>query len=617
MKDPAKMTDAELTAEYNKTKDPAKMTDAELKAEYERINPTPTLEDSMGFNDVVYPALHAAQDTLSTVALPITMPIAGVGYLANRASNFMQGNEQEPDIDPLEHPLDFTNKYATTGAITRTLPQDNNSYSRPIADSIPQSDDLDALKKQFPNAYNAIKGISQKDIDTSGMDAAVMGEAPSSIARAPKVPIMPLETAADYVRSLAKGEGQLRQLEASGKVYAIADMVRQNPDAYFHPFQPNKIYSYLMGSLDKQNATRDFDSGAIRQATANQNVFLDQVHNNNLPVNRADLQQAALDKLSERAIKSPGNRIETGQRTAVEKLIRANIPVSDDARMNLEPSNYSSETRRFANTLKEPYMPGTSSADVKHSNLAGSVMEAAARDAENAAIDRANLNPDDVAAYRQNNADISRMLTVRDLMEGNLTNDSGELGNTIGNTRMGNLKGGVVKSWDRYIKPLSAKAGSTLINSAPDLSAGAAQLSPAANVFRRPNSTDEANSILEKNMQGSSNIDNYVIPRSSEEILNQKDMVANKIHKELGPNGVKMFQQSLSNPKALAMALRQMELVKPQIFQADDYGRFDGEIDNPVLKQKAMENILNNQPSALEGAKEMQLLLNGNKYYGG
>jgi hypothetical protein len=113
------------------------------------------------------------------------------------------------------------------------------------------------------------------------------------------------------------------------------------------------------------------------------------------------------------------------------------------------------------------------------------------------------------------------------------------------------------------------------------------------------------------------NLQAYLIPRSSEQILAEQDLVADKLLKELGPKGVVMFQEAIKNPKMLPTILQQMELVKPEMFQADEYGRFDGTIFDPILKQKAIEQIINNQPSSIEGAKQMQLLINGNKYYGG
>lgn len=288
----------------------------------------------------------------------------------------------------------------------------------------------------------------------------------------------------------------------------------------------------------------------------------------------------------------------TQERTKLEKFIRDNrdpsIPTMDHYNehinsLNQEPVSYASKMRRMGNKLMSESSPFDNSTEVGVRQAAGSAIEETARNAQAQA--EAFLPDDLINDYQATNKELSRKISLRDLTAQNRSTQSAGPNVPVGGMAQGTVRQ-IIDLADEHALPFAHRAADAIKRAGITYGTQGAKMAGV-------------------------NLQAYLIPRNANEILQQQDLIADKINKELGPKAVQMFQQSLGNPQAVAMVLRQLEQANPGMFQADAYGRFDGEITNPILKQKAIEQIINNEPSAIEGAKKMQLLINGNKYYGG
>lgn len=89
----------------------------------------------------------------------------------------------------------------------------------------------------------------------------------------------------------------------------------------------------------------------------------------------------------------------------------------------------------------------------------------------------------------------------------------------------------------------------------------------------------------------------YQIPRDSEAILANKDVVLAKIAQMSNdPNLTAMFKDALeTHPEKLTKVLPALVLKFPDLFEDDDYNRVDGKIFDPMLRQKALTDIRNSR----------------------
>lgn len=110
------------------------------------------------------------------------------------------------------------------------------------------------------------------------------------------------------------------------------------------------------------------------------------------------------------------------------------------------------------------------------------------------------------------------------------------------------------------------------------------------------------------------------IPRNSDKIMAMKDQFISTIARNTKtPEGKILFDEVVNimetNPSQIKKILPLIMQQYPNIFEDDPYNRLDGEVP-PDFKQKAMEKIMNDEGSALEGANKMQLLIHRNQYHG-
>lgn len=109
----------------------------------------------------------------------------------------------------------------------------------------------------------------------------------------------------------------------------------------------------------------------------------------------------------------------------------------------------------------------------------------------------------------------------------------------------------------------------------------------------------------------------YKIPRNSDQILEQSDMFIAKLAQEIRtPDQKILFDEVLdvvtNRPDELSTLLPVIQQSYPNSFKLDKYNRINGYIADPILKQKAIEDMIKKGGSPLESAKRTERLINDN-----
>lgn len=144
-----------------------------------------------------------------------------------------------------------------------------------------------------------------------------------------KRPLMSLETAADYIRSLAKDRSQLLELEKSGRIYELANMVRNDPEKYLHQFRPNKVYENITGKIRPASADRNYNTGELSRLNNLQDSAIESIPRDTYNIKSHDLKAEAIDNLNNMGL------LET-QKEAAINFINKEIPVSYPDQAKLE-----------------------------------------------------------------------------------------------------------------------------------------------------------------------------------------------------------------------------------------------------------------------------------------
>ena len=206
---------------------------------------------------------------------------------------------------------------------------------------------------------------------------------------------------------------------------------------------------------------------------------------------------------------------------------------------------------------------------------------------EKAILDQ--LGPEALQSYLQGNKSISQRIMLRDLY-GSSRIPVSKVPSLEGrpSTKSASL---VAQARDNVIMPYALKGKDALD------SFGATVLAPAMEIGQ-PLS-----------------IQQYRIPRESERIMLEREMVAQKILMEVGQDAYDTFTQ-LETPSSVKEFLRQVEMAHPNLFQFDEYQRFDNEIKDPILKNKALEGLIKSSQSVFDKAKAVNDLLLNNRLQG-
>jgi hypothetical protein len=108
----------------------------------------------------------------------------------------------------------------------------------------------------------------------------------------------------------------------------------------------------------------------------------------------------------------------------------------------------------------------------------------------------------------------------------------------------------------------------------------------------------------------------YQIPRNSDQIVEQADMFIAKLAQNIRtPQDKTLYDEVLNimntDPNQISTILPILVQSYPQLFKQDKYGRVNGVV-NPMLKQKAIEDMMKRGGSPLENAKKAERLINDN-----
>lgn len=575
----------------------------------------------------------------SFMATPVTETLrAPFKYIAE---NVGENTSQTPPINTAaEYESVYPSDRAGLGLLLRDISNAAGIKTEPMADIKSEKyPKLAQFMKQMTDPVNVggaaldvMAGMKIPNPKIVSGGASVVGdvysalgkEVPPGVNRAMlsnRIPKMSLETATDYVRAIAKDKQKLAELERSGGIYNIGKMVQENPDKYFSPLSPNKIYENIMGDLLPDEATRVGSKGELSRMNRLQEGLIEEIPSDVYTVPREELRLSALNELGEQGL-------EATQMESAQRFIDKNIPITqpDPAKLaryrsepgygdftgapsptdtflpteydymdyirslNEEPIIYASNMRKLGNKLREPVMAGEVSTDIAARNAAGRALERAARKAQDQAM--GFMDPADVSIYNQQNQKISDLLNLRDLAQGNLQNPAL-------NAPTPWMPSTWARGINRYIKPIAQSMGSDLGNMARSGTAGMGAPILSATEF----------------LNSKSGVNLFQIPRTSEGALQNIDLVKAKIEREFGPEVV-MQMDSIKDSASFTNFMADLANMNPMAFTPDPYNRFDGVIKHPVLKTKALEDIVKNgNMSVLDKANSAEELMINSKFH--
>jgi hypothetical protein len=155
------------------------------------------------------------------------------------------------------------------------------------------------------------------------------------------------------------------------------------------------------------------------------------------------------------------------------------------------------------------------------------------------------------------------------------------------------------RGFNRYIKPTTMAAVSDLGNMARSGTGGVGAQVLSATEF----------------LNSKSGVNLFQIPRTSEGALQNIDLVKAKIEREFGPE-VAMQIDSIKDSASFTNFMADLANMNPMAFTPDPYNRFDGVIKHPVLKTKALEDIVKNgKMSVLDKANSAEELMINSKFH--
>lgn len=636
-------------------------------------------------------AAHVATPVLEAARMPLKYIAENVGSNTSQTPPINAYAEfTEPGTG---YGLGYPSSRATTANILTDLSNAMGIKQEPLAKvNIPEFPQASEFLTQMTNPVNpASVGL---DIALGGK--GIMGVADKLNKNLVMRPLMSLETAADYVRSLAKNKAQLLELEKSGKIYDIANMVRNDPDRFLRPFRPNKVYEDLVGKIDPTNATRNLESGLIHQANELQNQRILSLPDDAYPIEKSQLNMDALSEIGKQKLlksqKASASRIineeipnmtpnpekidrikKIGELSAQYKDIRDNVAdmiedivetppnqrnkyVSSSEfsggekpaprmkqnqekitklaeieqqmkdlgaedphgssiesyydmlrqRDTMTPSEIS-DLRKRGNILMTPPSLGENPLDVAYRNAAGRAIEKAAHNAQDfvMAYDP-NTSWKDIAKYNNTNKEISNMMTLRDLFEGNLVADNYgglEYAPSSATGKTGGISM-ITKASGRFIKPVLGPMANSTYNT-------------GVGMINNNQSYANVSRATGMNMIKNPTIEEYKLPRSYDEMKNEIPLVTQKLTQVMGPEAAQMaVNQMMSSPQEFFDKLPLIENQMPGLFRYDRYRRVNGRIFDPTLRTLAEKEILDSPMSNTEKMIKQSMLLKNGTYDG-
>jgi len=467
----------------------------------------------------------------------------------------------------------------------------------------------------------------------------------------------------NYVTEAAKDRGLLNKVLENGQFDYMIDMLENNQDL-IKPFNKKGSLDMLEGPIQSQlnpetnrmSYRRAPEQGQIGQLAAQQGMIIDEIPDM-YSVNREDFLASALNEL-------PGG-LDQSQRASSERLISESVkPVTRDPQKvrnvqrsmdlrdqlidtamdygtqpdrlqnpsmdinqqkivlrdqvrqlfdelmqvedptlpdmdsynefvyNLNESSaapFLNEQRKIGNVYKDQNSPFTDPRDVASRNLSGDALERAASEALKGPM--SELPGLTQELYQDTNRGISTRRNYRDLLSGSRA-EKDAFGRVV---PQGDIERGIVSrilgSADEFVVPTGFKVADYLQRQGVQYGSAMSKLAPVS-------------------------LQSYRIPRDSAQIMEEKEFVISKIGKEMGPQ-FSADLKKIDDPDAVKLFLRQIEQIRPDIFVKDPYARMDGVIENPILKQKALEDTMkNNNVSVLDKANTVEDLLINNRFLG-
>lgn len=263
-------------------------------------------------------ALYEGFKNLGALAKPMTMvttPITETARGLIREVGSMTGTRDwdTPPIDPL---AEFK-----TGDL---LPSDRASTSLLYKDAmkamgIETQPVAKISSKDYPRAAKFLTQLTDPSV-AAGIGTDVMigkgvsAMAPEAIHRTG----ISKDAALSYLRSTSKNPQLLQELEQSGKIHELANMVASEPEKYLHQFKPNTVYQQIMGPIEK--GRRDIGAGELAKITELQNQMIEEIPRDVYSIPREELQKASLSKLDKMVL-------EAGQKESAANIIKKNISV--------------------------------------------------------------------------------------------------------------------------------------------------------------------------------------------------------------------------------------------------------------------------------------------------
>ena len=259
---------------------------------------------------------------------------------------------------------------------------------------------------------------------------------------------------------------------------------------------------------------------------------------------------------------------------------------------NQEPSGFTSTLRQTGNRLMTPPVPGENVTDLASKQIAGRVLSDVG--AKNQAIAMSGMPQSEINDYNYINDKLSKTLNLRDLGEGNLVSrdyaspPTQSLGGKTG------IIGTIEKGYGRHIRPTASELSRDIGNNAKAATKHIMNTQPLIN----PYSTIAMQKGLVENLA------DYQIPRDSNEILsNPKLAIAKVAQVTNNPKIVNMLSEALTDhPEKLETVLPVLVMQYPNLFESDIYNRVNGKILDPMVRQKAYQDVNNSGLSNTEKA---------------
>jgi hypothetical protein len=286
------MSDEELMAELSgqNLKPVESMSDEELLAELASgdVKKEQTLE-SKYLEPYVYPAMEKVAKIAEPIQTALQAPIAPFGYLANVASNIVQGKKLETEPYILDKPIEFIKKYGTSSALGRTI--NIPSLEKPISELGLTSRDID-VASQFPKLTQKISSLTPKQIIEGLADIPLEEAGFASLAKLAKTqPVQKTltktaealreaslpEIEKALIRMSSESASEIAKLEKSGKYKAMAETLSKHGLTKYVT-SPSQLLSKvedklgeMFGSLsyEMSNVKNLFDLNKIKYDTMN------------------------------------------------------------------------------------------------------------------------------------------------------------------------------------------------------------------------------------------------------------------------------------------------------------------------------------------------------------